>query len=342
MTAITGSSLPVTQVMPAGMSALTWAFAGGECGSENWAGLTPANVTSNIDAFVAAGKKYIISTGGAAATFTCGSDAGFSKFVSSYMSPNLIGVDFDIEGGQDQAIIANLVARVKAAQTAFPNLRFSFTLATLGAAGGGNQLNQLGTWVMQAIQSAGLSWSNVFINLMVMDFGSASSVCILGSDGACDMYQSAVAAAESMHTYWSVPYSSIELTPMIGGNDTPSNIFTLANANSLSAYALSKGLGGMHHWSLDRDTDCPPGSSSATCNSYGTSGPLGFSNAFIAALGQPPVGPSPFPSISPSSSPSPSPGISPSPSDSESSAAHSECCNSTLGYSFQDILPVRK
>jgi hypothetical protein len=285
MTAITGTSLPVTQVMPAGMSTLTWAFAGGECGSENWGGVSPSGVAGNIKAFLAAGKKYILSTGGASATFTCGSDAGFNAFIQTYQSANLIGVDFDIEGGQTQAQITELVKRVKTAQSTYPNLRFSFTLATLGAAGGSNQLNILGTQALQAIQTVGLSWDNLFINLMVMDYGSGSSVCVMGSNGKCDMTASAIAAAESMHTYWNVPYSSIELTPMIGGNDTPSNIFTLADTSSLSQYALSKGLGGMHFWSLDRDTDCPSGSASATCNSYGTAGVLGFSNAFISALG---------------------------------------------------------
>ena len=132
----------------------------------------------------------------------------------------------------------------------------------------------------------------------------ALSLTTLGSNGKCDMTASAIAAAESMHTYWNVPYSSIELTPMIGGNDTPSNIFTLADTSSLSQYALSKGLGGMHFWSLDRDTDCPSGSASATCNSYGTAGVLGFSNAFISALGQPVV---PLLSPSPNINPIPSP-----------------------------------
>ena len=79
MTNVTGPTLPVTQAMPSGMSALTFAFAGGECGSENWASWTTAGgVVGNIPAFQAAGKKYIISTGGSAAVFTCGSDAVFT------------------------------------------------------------------------------------------------------------------------------------------------------------------------------------------------------------------------------------------------------------------------
>lgn len=47
-----------------------------------------------------AGKQYILSTGGAAGSFTCGSDAGFQSFIQKYLSANLVGVDFDIEAGQ--------------------------------------------------------------------------------------------------------------------------------------------------------------------------------------------------------------------------------------------------
>jgi chitinase len=279
---VTGTMQPVTQVMPAGNTTLTWAFASGECGSETWAGLTPANVASNIPAFVSAGKKYIISTGGQAGVFTCGSDAGFTKFINTYNSANLVGIDFDIEGGQSQAVIQNLVARVKAAQGSFPNLRFSFTLQTLG----GNAspgLNQLGSWVMQAIQSQGLT--RYYIDLMTMDYGStlASNCTIV--NGACEMGQSAVQASELLHSAFGVPYNQIELTPMIGGNDTQGETFTLADVQTVASYAKQKGLAGVHFWSFDRDNDCGPGSASPTCNSYGQGGRLGFTAAFISALG---------------------------------------------------------
>ena len=65
-----------------------------------------------------AGINYILSTGGAAGSFTCGSDAGFATFLDRWASPNLIGVDFDIEAGQSQAVIGDLIARIKAAHAA--------------------------------------------------------------------------------------------------------------------------------------------------------------------------------------------------------------------------------
>ena len=283
-TNVTGSLQPVLNVMPGKLNTLTWAFATGECGSENWAGLTPSQVAgANVQAAVNAGKSYIVSTGGAAGSFTCGSDAGFSKFIQTYYSANMLGVDFDIEAGQSQGDINNLIQRVIVAQRTYPNLRFSFTIATLGG-NSPQSLGETGVMVMNAIQAAGLT--NYTINLMTMDYGSAiPGNCVVGSSGSCDMGQSAVQAAINLHGYYGVPYSQIELTPMIGGNDTQDEVFTTADVATVSAFATQNGLAGVHFWSFDRDNDCAPGYASPTCNSYGQAGTLGFTNQFIAQLG---------------------------------------------------------
>ena len=177
---VTGSNQAVTRLMSTANSTLTWAFASGECGSENWAGLTPAQVASNVQGFVNARMKYILSTGGADGMFTCGSDAGFDTFIQTYYSANLAGVDFDIEGGQSGSVISNLVSRVQAAEAKYPNLRFSFTIATLG----GNSeptLNSTGEAILAAIQAVGLK--KYYINLMTMDYGSADPRSARSSTG---------------------------------------------------------------------------------------------------------------------------------------------------------------
>ena len=280
---VTGTFQPVTQVMPEGMDVLTWAFATGECGSEMWNQVTPAQIAKNVPLFVAAGKKYILSTGGANGAFTCGSDAGFNKFVQTYNSPNLVGIDFDIEAGQTQDQIDAIMERVKVALVTYPHLRFSFTIATIGGSPTGNQLGATGTNVLNSIKKAGLI-NSVVVNLMAMDYGEGAGVCAIGPNGKCDMGKSAINAAESLHSFWSVPYSKIEITPMIGGNDVLSNIFTITDAATVSAYALEKGIAGIQYWSLDRDVDCDAGPASATCNSLGNAGTLGFAEAFIAGL----------------------------------------------------------
>ena len=281
-TNVTGTLTPVVQIMPAANTVLTWAFATGECGSESWAGITPAQAAGNIQSFINAGKKYIISTGGQAGVFTCGSDSGFATFIKTYLSSNMIGIDFDIEGGQTQDDINNLVARVKVAQGSYPNLRFSFTLQTPG----GNVspgLNELGGWVMSAIQSNGLT--NYIINLMTMDYGSTSSANCAVVNGLCEMGQSAIQAVGLLHSAYGVPLNQIEITPDIGANDTAEETFTLADVQTISTYALQNGLAGIHFWSFDRDTPCPGNAGSSTCNGYSAAGPLGFNNAFISALG---------------------------------------------------------
>ena len=70
---------------------------------------------------------------------------------------------------------------------------------------------------------------------------------------------------------------------MIGGNDVQSNVFTLADADTVAQFAIAKGLGGVHYWSYDRDVDCPAGSASPTCNSIGGAGAHGFLKRFMAA-----------------------------------------------------------
>jgi Glycosyl hydrolases family 2, sugar binding domain len=103
--------------------------------------------------------------------------------------------------------------------------------------------------------------------------------------GKCDMGQSVVQAAINLHNYHGVPYNRIELTPMIGGNDTQDESFTVGDVTTLANFVKQNGLAGVHYRSLDRDNDCAPGFASPTCNSYGQAGNWGFTNRFIADLG---------------------------------------------------------
>ncbi len=289
-----GTVVDVTAAMPSNLSTLTWAFVTGECGStspspvgENLAGMLPATFSAtNVPMFVNAGKKYVVSTGGAAGIFSCATDAGFTKFVNNYYSANMIGVDFDIEAGQTQAQINDLVARVKVAQKTWPAMRFSFTIATLATSQAGsavavdmganspNPLGDTGKQVMSAIQSAGLT--NYTVNLMVMDYGNpaSSGVCVV-SGSQCQMGQSAIQAAMDLHGYYKLPYNQIELTPMIAANDTAGETFTLSDADVMSSFVKANGLAGVHYWSFDRDIAGTNGQSN-----------LSFTNRFVSDLGQ--------------------------------------------------------
>jgi chitinase len=282
---VTGTLQPLISVMPAGDSTITLAFATGTCGSETWATLPAATIiAANMPAFVASSKYYIVSTGGADGAFECPTTSAFLSFVKSYYTSHMLGVDFDIEAGQSQAVITQLATDVKAAEAVYPSLRFSFTVGTLGQiAANGTALGTYGVDVMNAIKSVGLT--KYTVNLMAMDYGSASAYNCIVVSGACEMGQSAVQAAEDLHSQFSVPYSQIEITPMIGGNDSQGETFTIADVATVSSFVKQNGLAGVHFWSFDRDKDCAPGSSSSTCNTYGTAGTLGFTKAFVSDLG---------------------------------------------------------
>ena len=289
-----------TDLTANGGKTITLAFATGECGSENWGGVQGAAMaTANVSLLSGAGVKYILSTGGAAGSFTCGSDAGFATFINRWASAGLIGVDFDIEAGQSASVINDLIQRIKTAHGSFPNLRFSLTLATLANNNGASSATSLGAAApdsfnvygdetLNAVKSilgfngSASSWpSYVTVDLMTMDYGSPSAgVCVV-SGGICQMGQSALQAAYNLHDKWGVPFANIELTPMIGGNDTQGELFTLADADTVASFALSKGMAGVHYWSYDRDTDCPAGSASPTCNSIGNVGAHGYLKRFL-------------------------------------------------------------
>src|SRR5580700_9936127 len=291
--AVEGSDLPVvgsgslvSTYVPK-LPAITLAFATGACGSETWGGASGASwAAENIPQLNTAGLNYVVSTGGEAGTFTCTSTAGMEAFIARYASPHLVGIDFDIEGGQSESDIQNLVAAAAGAQAAYPNIQFSFTLATLAASDGSyGGVNSLGNEVVEAV--LGSSLKNYVINLMTMDFGSASSsVCVVVS-GSCEMAQSAEQAVKNLEHTYGVPASKIAVTPMIGRNDVSSETFTAADVDTLTKYVAGNGLAGLHFWSLDRDTPCATTTTyaSPTCNSVSGTTALEYTNRFLSDLG---------------------------------------------------------
>jgi len=291
--AVEGSDLPVvgsgslvSTYVPK-LPAITLAFATGACGSENWGGVPGASFASkNVPQLQAAGLKYVVSTGGQAGTFTCASAAGMDAFIARYASPDLVGIDFDIEGGQSQSQIQDLVSAAAGAQAQYPNVQFSFTLATLGASDGSfGGVNSLGNEVVRTV--LGSSLKNYVINLMTMDFGSASSgVCVVVS-GSCEMAQSAIQAVKNLEHSYGIPASKIAVTPMIGLNDNTSETFTASDVDTLTSYVTANGLAGLHYWSLDRDTPCAGAQdyASPTCNSTSGTTPLEYTKRFLADLG---------------------------------------------------------
>jgi hypothetical protein len=78
-------------------------------------------------------------------------------------------------------------------------------------------------------------------------------------------------------------WSRIAVTPMIGVNDVTDEVFTLADARQLAAFAASKHLAWLSMWSAARDTGCSGGAQPAAqpmCSSIAQS-----PGAFATALG---------------------------------------------------------
>ena len=205
-------------------------------------------------------------------------------FIRRYASDFLLGIDFDIEAGQAPEQIQVLVRSIKAVQKHHPQLRFSFTLATHAAADGSQRsLNRLGETVLSAIRSVGLV--DFRLNLLVMNYGPPETAFCVAEAGRCAMGRSALQAIDNVSARYGIPYAQIEATAMLGENDVASNAFMVEDAEMLARFARERGLAGLHYWSLDRDTSCPPSAPrvSATCS--GASAPAGaFGRAFEAGL----------------------------------------------------------
>ena len=271
---------------PQGVKALTLAFATGECGQEHWDGVGAQDmVKATLVKLQRSDIDYVISTGGADGIFTCNSEQGMEKFIARYNSRHLLGFDFDIEAGQSDEVIANLVKQIHGAQQRHPHLRMSFTLATMSATEPGRPtLNAHGAMVMKAIDQVGLK--NYFVNLMVMNFGEAKPDNCVVEGNRCAMAASSIAVARNFAREYLVPLQRIELTPMIGVNDLVDNVFTLGDARALASYVHNNDLGGLHFWSLNRDGACPAGSKMLSPSCHGLPGleSLAFTNAFAAPV----------------------------------------------------------
>lgn len=235
---------------------LTLAFAWGECGAEKWRDQTGQQVADrNVSRFVAAGRPYIVSTGGAEHKFTCASAEGLERFIQRYDSKQLVGLDFDIEDKQTAEQVDALMAAIADAQQRRPHLRYSFTVATHASSDGTrHSLNALGESILAAIARHGVK--DPVFNLMVMDYGQASTKACVVKGGVCDMGASALQAARNVHEKYGIPYERIALTAMIGMNDVVSNVFSVADAHTMIDGARELKLAGVHYWSLGRDKPC--------------------------------------------------------------------------------------
>jgi len=122
------------------------------------------------------------------------------------------------------------------------------------------------------------------VNLMAMDYGDEAAPSPAGRMGTY-----AVQAATRGHAQIgralklnpTAAWKHLSVTPMLGINDVPSEVFTLTDARTVARFAHAHGVA-VSVWSLSRDRPCPSPTTSAQpdCSGLGDS-PL----SFVRALG---------------------------------------------------------
>lgn len=312
-----GASLQsVTQ--STGQKFYTLAFITGSGCNAEWAGTIPLNQTStflpHLDSDISfirgQGGDVIISFGGAAGielAQAC-SDASslqaqYQAVVTQYHATHL---DFDIEGGEqgDATTYDRRNIALAALQRANPGLTISFTLPSATTGLLSDSLGLLNNAV-----SHGVNFN--IVNLMTMDYGSPDSQmgqeAINAANGLHSELQS-IFPSRSSNALWSME----GITPMIGQNDSPGEIFSMSNASQVLSFAESQGVGAMAFWEVPRDNGGCAGSTTAsdTCSGLSQS-TNAFINTFKAFTNGSGGGPTPTPV--PSRTPTPPPTHTPTP-----------------------------
>ena len=265
-----------------GIKVFTMGFVVGNGGcTPTWGGVgaTVANDTlpngttilSLIQGVRAAGGDVIISFGGASGTELAQGCTTVSSLQSAYQavltkysvnSSTPVRLDFDIEGGAttDQASITRRNQALKNLKSANPNLKISYTLPVLPTG-----LIASGVNILNSVKTDGLSLD--VVNVMAMDYGSAN-------DNGGQMGLSAQQAASNTHNQVVAAglTASIGVTPMIGINDTNTEIFQLSDAQSLLNFANANSyISRIAMWSVARDNGSCAGQGFASPSCSGIS-----------------------------------------------------------------------
>jgi hypothetical protein len=273
-----------------GLQAFTLAFVvgtGNGC-SMGWGGVGGAlptdtlpngtTIQSHVSTLQAAGVQMIVSFGGANGSDISSSCTSASQLQAAYQQVinqyHVKMLDFDIEGGavSNQAALTLRDQALKGLKAANAGLVISYTLPVLPTGLIASGINVLTT-------AKADSFTPDIINVMAMDYGSVS-------DNGGQMGLDATQAAQNTHNQViSAGLSSnIGVTPMVGINDTNTEIFQLTDANTLLNFTSSNTyITRLAFWSVARDNGgCPnQGFASPTCSGI-TQSNFQFSKTFEA------------------------------------------------------------
>ncbi|MGW1212484.1 cellulose binding domain-containing protein [Streptomyces sp. NPDC002499] len=245
---------------------------------------------ADFDSLRAMGGDVRPSFGGAsgtelalACTSTTALQAQYQKVVDAYA---LDRVDFDIEGAAavDHASIdrrSTAVAAVQAAQRAKGrDLKVTLTLPVLPSG-----LTADGVYILSSAKSHNLNVDTV--NLMAMDYGDSAAPNPSGKMGTYAI-QAATSTRAQIASVWpslttAQTWAMVGLTPMLGQNDTASEVFTFADAQQVLTFAKQNHLGELGFWDVTRDRNACTGALSQCTNVPQT--PYQFSKLFATYAG---------------------------------------------------------
>jgi hypothetical protein len=267
----------------AGLKAFTAAFVIGSGCTPIWGDTLPVtndpNVTGEITKAESEGATPVVSFGGEAGVELAQSCPNLSQLVAAYQAVintlHVNHIDFDIEGAAiaDTATNNLRFQAINQLAAANPGLVVSVTIPTFPSGPDNNG--------QAFLQQAGADGTKIsVVNVMAMDFYGSWD----GSGASMGSY--AVQAAQDtlsfVRTIWpGDSYANIGVTPMIGQNDDPAEVFTEADAQTLVSFAQSNGLGRLAFWSVDRDQPCTGSVSGLPSCSEISQQPLDFTKIFV-------------------------------------------------------------
>lgn len=251
------------------------------------------NLDDRIESLKSRGGRVAISFGGALNLELANSCPDESALKSAYGQVvgryDPVALDFDIEGDNllDAAAGERRAKVIRELQLERgPHDNALDVWLTLPASPRG--LTDAGVTAVDQMLAAGVQVAGV--NVMTMNYGESRPP-------SQSMLDASTSAATAVHDQLSIVYqraginlssdelwAKLGLTPMIGQNDLPGEVFDLAATQKLRDFALAKGVQRLSMWSLNRDLQCPEGSGPETA-SHVCSGVSQKSGQFAEILG---------------------------------------------------------
>jgi chitinase len=251
------------------------------------------------------GSDVVVSFGGAVNNELAVVCKDVDKLAAAYQAVvdryQLRIIDFDVEGAAvaDTAANERRTAAIKKLQGADPDLRVWYTLPVSPEG-----LTREGVALVDGILASTIDLTG--INVMTMDYGAsrpasmsmreATKRALEATWAQLDISFRRAGMTRTEREVWGL----VGATPMIGQNDVPSEIFSIADAEWLSAFAREKHMGRLSIWSANRDAQCGTGSDgnrvSNTCSGVEQSAgeftrtlSAGGSVSSTDLIGEPPV-----------------------------------------------------